>query len=137
MIARFSVILSTICVGAAWAKQPNVLILYADDLGFGDLGCYNKESRIPTPNLDRLASESVRFTDGHSSSGICTPSRFAMLTGRCFFNVFLLSHFRSMVGRAVDGPVWAILAGLWGRSWADLLAYVGDLGLSRGQCKRS
>jgi arylsulfatase A len=69
-------------VGAAWAKQPNVLILYADDLGFGDLGCYNKESRIPTPNLDRLASESVRFTDGHSSSGICTPSRFAMLTGR-------------------------------------------------------
>ena len=82
MIARFSVILSIILVGAAWAKQPNVLILYADDLGFGDLGCYNKESRIPTPNLDRLASESVRFTDGHSSSGICTPSRFAMLTGR-------------------------------------------------------
>ena len=82
MIARFSVILSSILVCAAWAKQPNVLILYADDLGFGDLGCYNKESRIPTPNLDRLASESVRFTDGHSSSGICTPSRFAMLTGR-------------------------------------------------------
>ena len=63
MIARFSVILSIIFVGAAWAKQPNVLILYADDLGFGDLGCYNKKSRIPTPNLDRLASESERFTD--------------------------------------------------------------------------
>ena len=82
MIARFSVIFSIIFVGVAWAKQPNVLILYADDLGFGDLGCYNKKSRIPTPNLNRLASESVRFTDGHSSSGICTPSRFAMLTGR-------------------------------------------------------
>ncbi|MDA7675795.1 arylsulfatase [Akkermansiaceae bacterium] len=82
MIARFSAIFSIIFVGIAWAKQPNVLILYADDLGFGDLGCYNKKSRIPTPNLDRLASESVRFTDGHSSSGICTPSRFAMLTGR-------------------------------------------------------
>ena len=82
MIARFSAIFSIIFVGVAWAKQPNVLILYADDLGFGDLGCYNKKSRIPTPNLDRLASESVRFTDGHSSSGICTPSRFAMLTGR-------------------------------------------------------
>ncbi|MDB4446903.1 arylsulfatase [Akkermansiaceae bacterium] len=82
MIARFSAIFSIILVGIAWAKQPNVLILYADDLGFGDLGCYNKKSRIPTPNLDRLASESVRFTDGHSSSGICTPSRFAMLTGR-------------------------------------------------------
>jgi arylsulfatase A len=82
MIARFSAIFSIIFVGIAWAKQPNILILYADDLGFGDLGCYNKKSRIPTPNLDRLASESVRFTDGHSSSGICTPSRFAMLTGR-------------------------------------------------------
>ena len=78
MIARFSVIFSIILVVTAWAKQPNVLILYADDLGFGDLGCYNKESRIPTPNLDHLASESVRFTDGHSSSGICTPSRFAL-----------------------------------------------------------
>tara|TARA_R110002049_G_scaffold2750_4_gene21913 strand:+ start:58257 stop:59810 length:1554 start_codon:yes stop_codon:yes gene_type:complete len=62
--------------------SPNILILYADDLGFGDLGCYNGDSKIPTPNLDRLASEGVRFTDGHSSSGICTPSRYAMLTGR-------------------------------------------------------
>jgi arylsulfatase A len=64
------------------AKQPNVLILYADDLGFGDLGCYNSESKIPTPHLDQLAKEGMRFTDGHSSSGICTPSRYALLTGR-------------------------------------------------------
>ena len=63
-------------------KLPNVLILYADDLGFGDLGCYNTESKIPTPNLDRLAKSGMRFTDGHSSSGICSPSRYALLTGR-------------------------------------------------------
>lgn len=62
--------------------RPNVLILYADDLGFGDLGCYHADSKIPTPNLDRLASQAMRFTDGHSSSGICTPSRYALLTGR-------------------------------------------------------
>lgn len=68
--------------GAVFAKKPNVLILYADDLGFGDLGCYHENSRIPTPSLNQLAKESVRFTDGHSSSGICTPSRFALLTGR-------------------------------------------------------
>ena len=68
--------------GGVSAKQPNVLILYADDLGFGDLGCYNQDSKIPTPHLDGLAKESMRFTDGHSSSGICTPSRFALLTGR-------------------------------------------------------
>lgn len=67
---------------AADGRSPNILILYADDLGFGDLGCYHAESKIPTPNLDRLASEGMRFTDGHSSSGICTPSRYAMLTGR-------------------------------------------------------
>ena len=64
------------------ASQPNVLILYADDLGYGDLTCYASESKIPTLNLDQLASEGMRFTDGHSSSGICTPSRYALLTGR-------------------------------------------------------
>ncbi|NNE93230.1 MAG: arylsulfatase [Verrucomicrobiales bacterium] len=64
------------------ADSPNILILYADDLGFGDLGCYNPDSKIPTPNLDKLAAEGMRFTDGHSSSGICTPSRYALLTGR-------------------------------------------------------
>ncbi|MEJ6581261.1 MAG: arylsulfatase [Akkermansiaceae bacterium] len=63
-------------------KTPNVLILYADDLGFGDLGCYHAETKIPTPNLNQLAKEGMRFTDGHSSSGICTPSRYALLTGR-------------------------------------------------------
>ena len=63
-------------------RAPNVLILYADDLGFGDLGCYHAQSKIPTPHLDRLAETSMRFTDGHSSSGICTPSRYALLTGR-------------------------------------------------------
>lgn len=62
--------------------KPNIVLLYADDLGYGDLGCYNPLSKIPTPNLNRLASEGLRFTDGHSSSGICTPSRYAMLTGR-------------------------------------------------------
>jgi arylsulfatase A len=62
--------------------KPNILVLYADDLGFGDLGCYNENSKIPTPHLNRLASEGMRFTDGHSSSGVCTPSRYALLTGR-------------------------------------------------------
>jgi arylsulfatase A len=69
-------------LAAETSKPLNILLLYADDLGYGDLGCYNKESKIPTPHLDRLASEGLRFTDAHSSSGICTPSRYAMLTGR-------------------------------------------------------
>lgn len=67
---------------AATAARPNILILYADDLGYGDLGCYSQASKIPTPHLDRLASQGMRFADAHSSSGICSPSRYALLTGR-------------------------------------------------------
>lgn len=69
-------------------KPPNILILYADDMGYGDLAIQNPDSKIPTPNLDRLAVQGMRFTDGHSSSGICTPSRYAMLTGRYHWRDF-------------------------------------------------
>jgi arylsulfatase A-like enzyme len=62
-------------------NHPNIVIIYADDMGYGDLNCQNPESKIPTPNLDNLAGEGMRFTDAHSSSGICSPSRFALLTG--------------------------------------------------------
>ena len=61
-------------------ERPNVVLIYGDDVGFGDLGCYGAE-KIPTPNLDRLAAEGLRFTDGHCAAGTCTPSRFALLTG--------------------------------------------------------
>ena len=55
------------------SKLPNIIIIYADDMGYGDLNCQNPESKIPTPYLDQLASEGMRFTDAHSSSGICSP----------------------------------------------------------------
>ncbi len=73
---------------AATTAPPNIVILYADDLGYGDLGCQNPESKIPTPQLDRLAAGGLRFTDAHSSSGICTPSRYALLTGRFHWRKF-------------------------------------------------
>jgi len=62
--------------------SPNIIYILADDLGYGDLGCNNPESRIPTPNLDRLAARGMRFTDSHASSAVCTPSRYSILTGR-------------------------------------------------------
>lgn len=62
------------------ASPPNVIIIYADDLGYGDLSCYGA-SKIQTPNIDRLASEGIRFTNGHSTSATCTPSRYALITG--------------------------------------------------------
>jgi len=64
------------------AKKLNFVIIYADDMGYGDLAIQNPESKIPTPHLDKLAREGMRFTDGHSSSSICSPSRYAILTGR-------------------------------------------------------
>jgi len=70
------------------AELPNIVIIYADDMGFGDLAIQNPDSKIPTPNLDRLASEGLRFTNAHSSSGICTPSRYALLTGRYHWRKF-------------------------------------------------
>jgi len=62
------------------ARRPNVVLVLADDLGWGDLSCYG--GRIPTPHIDRLAAEGVRLTDCHSASAVCTPSRYALMTGR-------------------------------------------------------
>ncbi len=62
--------------------KPNIIYILADDMGYGDLGCNNPDSRIPTPNLDRLASQGMRFTDAHAGSSLCTPSRYNILTGR-------------------------------------------------------
>jgi len=62
------------------ADRPNIVLIYADDLGYGDLSCYGA-TKVQTPNVDRLAKEGLRFTDAHSPSATCTPSRYAMLTG--------------------------------------------------------
>ncbi len=74
------------CAGApsceAAPELPNIVLILADDMGYGDVGVYNPESRIPTPHMDRLAAEGARFTDMHSADSVCTPSRYALLTGR-------------------------------------------------------
>ncbi len=72
-----SLILSAVFV---YAGHPNVLFIYGDDVGYGDVGAYGSKM-IPTPNIDKLASEGLRFTDGHCSAATCTPSRFSLLTG--------------------------------------------------------
>jgi arylsulfatase A-like enzyme len=68
---------------AASTQKPNIVVILADDLGYGDVQCNNPErGKIPTPHIDRLAAGGMRFTDGHSSSGVCSPSRYTLLTGR-------------------------------------------------------
>lgn len=77
-------------------SKPNILVILADDLGYGDVHCNNPErGKIPTPNIDKLASQGMRFTDGHSSSGVCSPSRYTLLTGRY--------HWRSKLQRGIVG----------------------------------
>ncbi len=63
-------------------NKPNIVYILADDLGWGDLGCYNPDTKIQTPNANKLAGQGVRFTDMHSPSSVCTPTRYGILTGR-------------------------------------------------------
>ena len=69
------------------ARRPNIVLILADDLGYGDVGCYNPKSNIPTPNLDRLAGQGMRFTDAHSPCTVCTPTRYSLMTGQMAFRV--------------------------------------------------
>ena len=77
------------------SKKPNVVLIFADDVGYGDLGCYGA-TRLKTPNIDKLAREGKRFTDAHSASAVCTPSRYALLTGEY--------PLRANGGKGVWGP---------------------------------
>jgi arylsulfatase A len=70
------------CPAAQTTNRPNLIYILADDLGYGDVRCLNPEGKIATPHMDRLASEGMRFTDTHSSSAVCTPTRYGIMTGR-------------------------------------------------------
>lgn len=63
-------------------KKPNIVFIFADDMGYGDVSAFNENSKIQTTNIDRIANEGVAFTDAHSSSSVSTPSRYSLLTGR-------------------------------------------------------
>lgn len=93
MIKKYTTFLLTaiLCVTGFYAckdnkssQKPNVIIVYLDDLGYGDLSCYGATA-VQTPNVDRLASQGIRFTDAHSTAATCTPSRFSLLTGSYAF----------------------------------------------------
>jgi|TARA_B100001964_G_scaffold10403_1_gene11117 arylsulfatase A-like enzyme len=77
----FICVLTLISATAFAADKPNVVIIYGDDVGYGDVGVYGSK-KIPTPNIDKLASEGLVFTDGHCTSATCSPSRFSLLTGQ-------------------------------------------------------
>jgi arylsulfatase A len=64
------------------SEHPNIIYILADDMGYGDVQCFNPQGKIPTPNLDNMAANGIKFTDAHTSSAVCTPTRYGILTGR-------------------------------------------------------
>lgn len=78
----FAVYIADATVSASESSGPNIVFILADDMGYGDVRVNNPESKIPTPNLDRLAHEGMTFTDAHTPSAVCTPTRYGLLTGR-------------------------------------------------------
>jgi arylsulfatase A len=74
-------------LSASAGVMPNVLLILADDLGYGDVRCYNDQSKVSTPHIDRLAREGMRFTDAHSPATVCTPTRYSLMTGQMAFRV--------------------------------------------------
>lgn len=84
----FGLFLAQIAAGHGQvSEKPNVVIILADDMGYGDVSCCNPTARTHTPSIDELAREGIRFTDAHTAGALCVPSRYGLLTGRYFFRV--------------------------------------------------
>ena len=83
-IMKLLSLIQILCVSSLIAadERPNIIFILADDMGYGDVQALNPDSKIPTPNLNKLAAQGMRFTDAHSPSAVCTPTRYALLTGR-------------------------------------------------------
>src|SRR6056297_1231514 len=114
--------LLTVCLIAATTAasaaedRPNVVLVLADDMGYGDVSAYNPDSKIPTPHIDRLAREGMKFTDGHSASGVCTPTRYSLLTGRYHWRTHLQQGVLGGFSRPLIAKDRLTLGGLFGQS---------------------
>lgn len=88
MLRILPLILAVVCSAVSLsAKPPNVLVILVDDMGYGDVGAFNADSKIPTPHLDQLAHEGMMFTDAHAAGSVCHPSRYGLITGELPFRV--------------------------------------------------
>ncbi|MHC4618956.1 MAG: sulfatase family protein [Planctomycetota bacterium] len=93
-------------------KLPNIVFIMADDLGYGDVTCLNSNSKIPTPNVDRMAAAGMRFADAHSGSAVCTPTRYGILTGRYCWRTRLKKGVLWGYSEALIGPERMTVASL-------------------------
>jgi arylsulfatase A-like enzyme len=113
IILTTSLFICTQALAAVAEKKPNILVILADDLGYGDVQCYNPQrGKIPTPNIDKLASQGMRFTDAHSSCSVCSPSRYTLLTGRYHWRTRLQAGIVKTFGEPLIAPGRLTIAGL-------------------------
>ncbi len=125
-------VLAVFCGGPASAvekpsiTQPNIVLILADDLGYGDVRCNNDQSKVPTPHIDRLAREGMRFTDAHSPCTVCTPTRYSLMTGQMAFRV----PNGGTVFTGVGGP------SLIAPGWLTLPSMLRDNGVRRQVARR-
>lgn len=93
-------------------KQPNIVFILADDMGYGDVSCFDHRSKLKTEHIDRMAQEGVVFTDAHSSSSVSTPTRYGILTGRYNWrstlkNNVLYGYDKALIPRPGDNGLYA------------------------------
>jgi arylsulfatase A len=96
--------------------QPNIIFIFCDDLGWGDVSCLNPDSKIHTPNIDELASNGMSFTDAHAGSAVCTPSRYTLMTGRYCWRTRLKQSVNGGYSPALLNPERLTAAGMLGAS---------------------
>lgn len=112
-ILAISLAFTSTAVAGELARKPNVVVILADDLGYGDVSCYNpKRGKIQTPHIDKLAANGMRFTDAHSSSAVCSPSRYSLLTGRYHWRTRLQKGIVGVWGKPLIAADRLTLAGL-------------------------
>jgi len=112
-LARALPCLAGICALAADPARPNIIYILADDLGYGDVQCFNPEQgRIKTPNIDRLAEQGMAFTDAHAGASVCTPTRYGILTGRYAWRTRLQRGVLSNYDKPLIAPDRLTLPGL-------------------------